>query len=211
MNNRLSIHPSPRSPRRSSPIHLRKTRPPQNRRRKSWRRRALLRPTGRPRWTRPTSPEDSGIHIDGATITRALLGGGGFLAAGMLAVYVGRRRTQTRNRRSGRATPSVAPGLRADDKALRAIGADAGQRLAFFDSALRELAQLAEDSGLRLPDVAAARIDQERLELHLAHPELAAPDPWIASPDGSVWSVSLTHAPRTLGADLAVSGDGDSR
>ena len=142
-------------------------------------------------------PEDSGFHVDGATITRALLGGGGFLAAGMLAVYVGRRRTQTRNRRSGRAMPSVAPPLRADDKVLRAIGNEAGQRVAFFDSALRELAQLIESSGLRLPDAAAARIDQERLELHLAHPELAAPDPWIASPDGSVWTVSAAHTPAT--------------
>ncbi|WP_214058671.1 LysM peptidoglycan-binding domain-containing protein [Nocardioides aquaticus] len=141
--------------------------------------------------------EDSGFHVDGATITRALLGGGGFLAAGMLAVYVGRRRTQTRNRRSGRAMPSVAPPLRADDKVLRAIGNEAGQRVAFFDSALRELAQLIESSGLRLPDAAAARIDQERLELQLAHPELAAPDPWIASPDGSVWTVSAGHTPAT--------------
>ena len=114
--------------------------------------------------------DDSGINIDGATITRALLGGGGFLAAGMLAVYVGRRRTQTRNRRSGRAAPSVAPRLRADDKALRAIGTEAGQRTAFFDSALRELAQLTEDSGRRLPDAAAARIDDDRLDLHLAQP-----------------------------------------
>ena len=137
----------------------------------------------------PTAvPEDPGFHVDGATITRALLGGGGFLAAGMLGVYAGRRRTQTRNRRSGRAAPSVAPPLRADDKALRAIGGEAGQRMAFFDSALRELAQLVENSGLRLPDAAAARIDQEFLELHLAHPEPAAPDPWIASPDGSVWT-----------------------
>jgi nucleoid-associated protein YgaU len=143
-------------------------------------------------------PEDSGIHVDGATIARALLGGGGFLAAGMLAVYVGRRRTQTRNRRSGRATPSVAPRLRADDKVLRAIGTGAGQRLAFFDAALRELAELAEDSGFRLPDIAAARVDQERLELHLAHPALEALGPWTASPDGSVWSLSLMHTPRIL-------------
>jgi hypothetical protein len=143
-------------------------------------------------------PEHSGIHIDAATITRALLGGGGFLASGMLAVYLGRRRTQARNRPSGRAAPKVAPRLSADDKALTAIGAETGHRMAFFDSALRELAQLAEDSGFRLPDAAAARIDAERLNLHLAHPEPAAPDPWITSSDGSVWSVPLTHSPRSL-------------
>lgn len=141
--------------------------------------------------------EDSGINIDGATITRALLGGGGFLAAGVLAVYVGRRRTQTRNRRSGRATPSVAPRLRADDKALRAIGTEAGQRTAFFDSALRELAQLTEDSGRRLPDAAAARIDDNRLDLHLARPEPDAPEPWIVSANGSMWSIPRSHVPGT--------------
>ena len=83
--------------------------------------------------------------------------------------------------------------------------------MAFFDSALRELAKLVEDSGLRLPDAAAARIDQERLDLHLAHPELAAPDPWIASPDGSVWTRVAGPRARDVGADLAVPGDGDSR
>ena len=141
--------------------------------RQMWPRQARRRPTPR-RGRLGGVPEDSGFHVDGATITRALLGGGGFLAAGMLAVYVGRRRTQTRNRRSGRAMPSVAPPLRADDKVLRAIGNEAGQRVAFFDSALRELAQLIEGSGSASRTLRRLCIDQERLELHLAHPELAA-------------------------------------
>lgn len=139
--------------------------------------------------------EDPGFHIDGATITRALLGGGGFLAAGMLAVYVGRRRTQSRNRRSGRAMPGVAPRLRADDRALRVVGTEAGQRMGFFDAVLLELAELAERTGSSLPDATAARIDDHQLELHLGYPELVAPDPWVASPDGFVWRVSRTHEP----------------
>lgn len=132
--------------------------------------------------------------LDGATITRALLGGGGFLAAGMLAVYVGRRLTQSRNRRSGRVAPHVASHLVDEDKALRAIGSSARNSAVFFDAVLRELAQLAEVRGFALPDAAAARIDADELELHLAKPA-SAPDPWRASPDGSTWSVSLRHEP----------------
>ncbi|WP_162252163.1 MULTISPECIES: LysM peptidoglycan-binding domain-containing protein [unclassified Nocardioides] len=137
--------------------------------------------------------DDSAIQIDGATITRALLCGGGFLAAGMLAVYVGRRRTQSRNRRSGRSAPSVGKALRAEDKALRAVGGAAGERTAFFDAALRELAQLTEDRGGALPDVAAARIGDDGLHLYLACVASDAPAPWSSSDGGLVWSLPLMH------------------
>ena len=138
--------------------------------------------------------EDS-FNLDGATITRALVGGGGFLAAGMLAVYVGRRRTQSRNRRSGKAAPPVAEHLRAEDKALRGIGSAASQRAGFFDAALRELAAMAEKASFDLPEAVAARIDSARLDLHLRTPSTAAPAPWRASSDGLVWSLSGEHQP----------------
>lgn len=141
-------------------------------------------------------PRDGvGLQIDGATVTRALLGGGGFLAAGMFAVYVARRRTQSRNRRSGKAAPPVAAHLRAEDKALRAIGSSASQRMAFFDAALRDLAAMAEASGFELPEVVAARIDSARLDLRLRTPSAAAPAPWTASSDGSAWSLPVRHRP----------------
>jgi nucleoid-associated protein YgaU len=145
----------------------------------------------------PAEPEDTvpSTLVDQATIARALLGGGGLLAAGMLAVYAGRRLTQARNRRSGRVAPHVAPQLGAEEKALRAVGSSAGRSAAFFDAALRELAQLAETRGIPLPEAAAARIDADRLELHLAEAAAVAPDPWLVSPDGSVWSVPSTHQP----------------
>lgn len=139
--------------------------------------------------------DDGGLHVDGATITRALLGGGGFFAAGMLAVYVGRRRTQSRNRRSGRAAPPVAARLRADAKALHGMGSDASRRAGFFDAALRELAAMAEKSAFDLPDAVAASVDGGRLDLRLRVPSPSAPAPWIASPDARTWSVSLEHQP----------------
>ena len=113
---------------------------------------------------------DFGLHLDGATVARALLSGGGFLAAGMLAVYVGRRRTQSRNRRSGKAAAPVAAHLRPEDRALRAIGSSASERAEFFDASLRGLAELCERTKLGLPEAVAARIDGGGLDLRLRSP-----------------------------------------
>lgn len=139
--------------------------------------------------------DESSFHVEGATITRALVGGGGFLAAGMLALYVSRRRTQSRNRRSGRAALPVAAHLRAEDKALRAIGLSASERAAFFDATLRHLAATAESEGVELPEVVAVRMDDQRLDLHLRTPSPTAPAPWSTSPDAMVWSISTEHQP----------------
>jgi len=85
--------------------------------------------------------------------------------------------------------------LRGEDKALRSIGSAASQRTAFFDAAMRELAALAEQAKLELPDVVAARVDSSRLALHLRTPSDAAPAPWTPSSDASVWSVPTEHRP----------------
>lgn len=143
--------------------------------------------------------DDFGFHLDAATVARALLSGGGFLAAGMLAVYVGRRRTQSRNRRSGKAALPVAPHLRVEDKALRAIGTSASQRAAYFDAALRGLAELCEQAALDLPEAVAARIGGGGLDLHLRSPSPDAPAPWTVSSDSLVWSLASEHRP--AGAD----------
>lgn len=158
----------------------------------------------------PTAPEsaaadgeqdandDFGFHLDGATVARALLSGGGFLAAGMLAVYVGRRRTQSRNRRSGKVAPAVAAHLRSEDKALRAIGSSASERAGFFDAALCGLAELCERTKLALPEAVAARIDSSGLDLHLRSPSPDAPAPWTVSSDSLVWSLAREHRPAAV-------------
>lgn len=141
------------------------------------------------------SAAGDGWRLDSATVARALLGGGGFLASGMLMVYAARRRTQSRNRRSGRLAPGVAVELRAEDRALRTIGTSALAPAAYFDAALRELAQEAERRGLALPETVAARIDADRLDLYLVNASLHPPDPWVVSHDGRTWSLSRTHLP----------------
>lgn len=142
--------------------------------------------------------DDSWFHVDGATVARALLSGGGFLAAGMLSVYVARRRTQSRNRKSGKAAPPVAAHLRAEDKALRVIGSSASDRAGFFDSALRGLAELCEQRNLELPEAVAARIDDGRLDLHLRTPSSDAPAPWTVSSDSLLWSLVSEHRPAAV-------------
>jgi LysM repeat protein len=139
--------------------------------------------------------DDSGFQVDGATVARALLSGGSFLAAGMLSVYIARRRTQARNRKSGKAAPPVAEPLRAEDKALRAIGSSASERAAYFDALLRELPALSEQAKLDLPEAVAASLGSHALELHLRTPSQTAPPPWTVSQDGTVWSVSTERRP----------------
>ncbi|MEO5664549.1 MAG: LysM peptidoglycan-binding domain-containing protein, partial [Nocardioides sp.] len=138
---------------------------------------------------------EGGWNLDQATVTRALLGGGGLLAAGMLTVYGGRRLTQSRNRRSGRLAPSVAPELRDEAKALRTIGRNGQPDATFFDSAVRELCELAEKSGSSVPEAIAARLDAEGLNLHLSAPAVPALEPWVASSDGTTWRLPRTHQP----------------
>lgn len=145
---------------------------------------------------------DQSEVMNKAVIERALLGGAGMLAAALLALHRGRRRTQTRNRRSGMATPSVAPHLRKEEKAVRAIGENGQAPAAFLDAALRELARLARAHGIRLPDVTAVRLGDERLELHLAGAVAEVIAPWTALSDGKIWAVSRDHEP--------VAGDGIS-
>jgi LysM repeat protein len=132
------------------------------------------------------------------TLLRALLGGGGLLAAGMLTVYLGRRRTQYHDRRSGRMVPRTAPDLVEAETSVRIAAAESsegGPAVDFIDRALRELAQSAESLGFALPDVRAARVDADRLDLHLTVPASDPPEPWLASTDDAVWSISRLHDP----------------
>lgn len=136
-----------------------------------------------------------GFDVDKATVTRALVSGGGFLAASLLALYAGRRRAQSRDRRAGRMTPPVAAHLRPEAKALLAVGSSASERIESLDASLRELVDLTEAAEVDVPDVVAMRIDHSTLDLHLRAPIPAAPPPWTTSRAGEVWSVSLSHQP----------------
>ncbi len=138
--------------------------------------------------------------IGDSSLARALLGGGAFLAAGLVVALAARRRNQFRNRRSGRTVPRTPEPLAEIERTVRATGSAGGEAAAFLDAALRELASKARDEGASLPDVEAARIDDERLDLHLGPAGQQPPSPWLASADQSVWSLSREHMP-VPGAD----------
>ncbi len=124
-----------------------------------------------------------------ATIVRALLGGGALLAAGLAAALLSRRRHQLRSRRSGRTIAATPPELVETERAIRSLGSAGGRAARFLDTALRDLANAARMSGFALPNVVAARLADDELELIASHPTDPAPAPWQRSPDGQRWTL----------------------
>ncbi|WP_246066158.1 LysM peptidoglycan-binding domain-containing protein [Geodermatophilus aquaeductus] len=122
-----------------------------------------------------------------------LSGGGALLAAGSGAAWLTHRRQRLRRRRPGRRLAALPAGLSATQAAVTAA-ADAGRAdYSALDRALRGLAVLisAEPDG-RLPDVVAARLDGDRLDLRLhGAADRPPPVPWTADETGLWWSLQL--------------------
>ncbi|MGH3472324.1 MAG: LysM peptidoglycan-binding domain-containing protein [Nocardioidaceae bacterium] len=149
-----------------------------------------------PSSTGSAQPHVTDNEIGSSALTRALMGGGAFLAAGLLAALAARRRNQFRNRRSGRTVPKTPDALIDTERAVRTTGSAAAQAARFLDLALRDLASALAISGSTPPEVEAARLDDAQLELFLAAPAAEPPTPWVASRDGNVWRRSRAHEPR---------------
>lgn len=120
--------------------------------------------------------------------------GGGLLLAGIsLIALMGYTRRQFRNRRPGRAITSCSPeGLRVE-RTLQSIGGPAMADVIWLDQTLRGLAHGLHDGepvASRLPDVVAARLSRDRLELILAAAQPNAPEPWVADETGTRWSIA---------------------
>lgn len=130
----------------------------------------------------------------------ALLAGAGALLAGCLSgLLLLHRRQRMRRRARGRALAPVPDSLRPTEAALSSTAASDGADPATLDYALRALSVAVSDQpGCRLPDVLAARLTRDRLELRLAAPaQTPPPAPWVADRTGMWWSLDLT-------ADLGV-------
>ena len=120
--------------------------------------------------------------------------GGGLLLAGIsLLALMGYTRRQFRNRRPGRAISSCSPeGLRVE-RTLQSIGGPAMADVIWLDQTLRGLAHGLHDAepvASRLPDVVAARLSKDHLELILAAAQPNAPEPWVADETGTRWSIA---------------------
>jgi nucleoid-associated protein YgaU len=129
-------------------------------------------------------------------------GFGAVLAAGLLGALVVRRRMSWRNARIGRTIASTPAHLIPAEKATLTYGSAGAPDGQFVDFALRSLAATtAGAEGAALPDVLAARMTGQELQLRLAEPHPDAPPaPWRVDESGLWWSVSV-------GASLPVSAD----
>jgi|ThiBio_1000_plan_1041568.scaffolds.fasta_scaffold00444_18 nucleoid-associated protein YgaU len=127
-------------------------------------------------------------------------GFGAVLAAGLLGALVVRRRMSWRTARLGRTIASMPPHLVPAEKATLTHGSAGAPDGQFLDFALRSLAQAtAGGQAAALPDVLAARMTGDELQLRLAEPHPSAPPaPWRVDESGLWWSVSV-------GAELPVS------
>lgn len=124
---------------------------------------------------------DDGQQGGDGSLAAALFGGGALLAGGTLALLLAHRRRQFRNRRSGRTIASTPPHLAPAEATLRATGSAGGDSARLLDRALRDLAARLARIGRALPDIAAVRLAEDRLDLLLAAPATSPPPgPWGA-------------------------------
>ncbi len=115
----------------------------------------------------------------------AFVAGGTLLAGVSLLALLANRRRQRRHRRPGRMIASTPTELLPVERALLLAGT---RDVRWLDHALRTLARgLQASSTGHLPDVVAARLGSDELELVLVTPSLDPPAPWTALQDGLRW------------------------
>jgi nucleoid-associated protein YgaU len=131
-------------------------------------------------------------HASGLSARNAVyFGAGALLAGGVFTALQTLRRRQFRNRRPGRTISSAPQPLIPTEKALITHGPTGVADVQFLDRALRSLAAaIATTPGERLPNVLAARMVADQLDLRLAEPHPSPPPaPWSVDESGCWWSV----------------------
>ncbi len=118
----------------------------------------------------------------------------GTFAACLLAALVRHRRRTGGGADAGAEAIEVEVGLRA--------GADPG-RLTFVDVALRALAVDCATSGLDVPQIVAARADDDILAIEVSPPRADAPDRWTVHDDGARWEIRRSALGRAAAAGPA--------
>ena len=151
-----------------------------------------------------TAPHSEPVHANQPAASRpaarqssdlpmvAFAGGGVLLAGISLTALIGYRRRQFRQRRPGHAITSCSPELLRVERTLLSVGGPAMVDVTWLDQTLRGLAHGVNDGqdvASRLPDVVAARMGRDRLELILALAQPNAPEPWVVDETGTRWSI----------------------
>ena len=168
----------PRRPRRCHPARFPSSRPPMcpaERRRERPRRSRHRRPSA------DTSRERQlGVHGRRPVRRPSCRGspGPGCSRVATLLALIRHRRRQFRYRSPGRSITQTPPELRDAERALLTAGGSGMGDVTFLDRALRGLTRAAADGLARLPDVVAARLTTDALELILAVPDDHPPAPW---------------------------------
>lgn len=162
------------------------------------------RPEAAPQTGDAEEPNADSAEEPATGLAATLAGGGALLAAGIGAVLLSRRRQRLRRRRAGRTlTATPAPLVRTEAALLAAARAGAADFSA-LDMALRSLAvALSNQPDGQLPDVVAARLAGDRLDLRLYAPAASSPPPpWVVDDTGWWWSLNLA-ADSPVGSDRA--------
>lgn len=161
---------------------------------------------------RSSSGEDRGRHAaatpDDGVPLGALAGGGALLAAGFLAALARLRIRQRRRRPSGARMPRPDAELAEYEVQLRVLAEPDDRE--FLDLALRSLSHLRSQTapdrpGSHPPEIHAALLRSDSLDLILASPDTHPPSPYTASETGRVWSV-----PKSAELPVNRSNAGDS-
>lgn len=121
----------------------------------------------------------------------AFAGGGVLLAGVSLAAMIRYRRRQFRWRGAGRTIGATPPSLVNVERQLLAAGSAGIADVTWLNEALRSLVHaLAGHDDARLPDVVAARMTSEVLELVLTSAQPNPPAPWVADETATRWAIS---------------------
>lgn len=142
--------------------------------------------------------------------------GAELLAAGVLEALIVLRRRRADQRRPGTAVPLPDAEAVAAEVAVR-LGADAAGA-DYLDRALRTLVRALAERDRQIPEVYAARLSAEALELLLAVPLDQAPLPFVAENGGARWVLDrstvlppVDGVPAPLPGLVSVGGDGSGR
>lgn len=116
--------------------------------------------------------------------------GAALLAGGTLMALIRHRRRQFRYRRPGRSITTTPEELRDAERALLTAGGSGMGDVTFLDRALRGLTQAASDGIAQLPEVVAARLTPDAIELVLAVPDDRSPAPWRSDSTSTRWTLN---------------------
>lgn len=151
-------------------------------------------PHSEPAHAQEQPPVSSPVARQSSDLPMVAFAGGGVLLAGIsLTALIGYRRRQFRQRRPGHAITSCSPELLRVERTLLSVGGPAMVDVSWLDQTLRGLAHgigEGENVTSRLPDVVAARMGRDRLELILASAQPNAPQPWVVDETGTRWTIA---------------------